>query len=217
MVNINTVKASDIMQTKVVTLTPSTPIQSAIETFEDLHISGAPVIDEDGMIVGMLTAMDIAKAEHMRNDVIQTEGGDYELIGMDEGEEEPQSFDEVILSLNDFSPQTTGRATVSDWMSSGIVSVGPDCGLRTICRLMVKEHIHRVPVIKNRKLAGIISTLDIVRCIADDSAPPEEKAVPARPASSVRAATNGKVKSRSVPAGPQKQRSAGKSEKAGRG
>lgn len=181
MLSINTVKACDIMQTKVVTLSPSTPIQSAIETFEELHISGAPVVDERGKIVGMLTAMDIAKAEHMGDDMIQADRGEYRMLSEDEEDDEaqPQSFDEVILSLNDFSPATHGRTTVSEWMSNGIVSVSPESSLHSICRLMIKEHIHRVPVVKNGKLAGIISTLDIVRCIASAGVDSTKSAVKA--------------------------------------
>ncbi|HTF88172.1 MAG TPA: CBS domain-containing protein [Planctomycetota bacterium] len=173
MVAMNNVKARDIMQTRVVTLSPSAPIQSAIETLEELHISGAPVVDSAGNIVGMLSARDIVKSEHMQNDVIQAGKGEYRLIAEDEDEEQPQAFDEVLFSFNDFSPQTIGSTTVSEWMSKGIVSVGPDCSLRTVCKLMVKEHIHRVAVVEHRKLVGIITTLDIVRCIADG--PPVRK------------------------------------------
>jgi predicted transcriptional regulator len=170
-VTISSVKARDIMQTQVITLSPSTPIESAVETFEDLHISGAPVVDERGTIVGMLSAFDIAKSEHMQGGAIQTGSGDYEGLETegdrdDDEDDEPLSFDEVILSMNDFSPTTTGRTRVGEWMTHEIVSVGPECGLRAICRLMVKEHVHRVPVVKNGRLVGIISTLDIVRCIA---------------------------------------------------
>ena len=218
MVNVSNIKARDIMQVKVVTLSPSTPIQSAIETFEDLHISGAPVVNERGIIVGMLTAMDIAKSEHMGNDAIQTQRGEYQMIGEDEGEEEPQSFDEVILSLSDFSRPTAGRTTVSEWMSGGIVSVGPDCGLRAICRVMVKEHIHRVPVVKNGKLAGIISTLDIVRCIAGDSPRDDEPVAATPPAKkNVRARTSlGRQSGKAVPTSAGR-RSTAQTTKAGRG
>jgi len=171
-VTISSVKARDIMQTQVITLSPSMPIETAVETFEDLHISGAPVVDERGTIVGMLSAFDIAKSEHLQSGAIQTGGGDYEGMEMegdrddDDEDDEPLSFDEVILSMNDFSPATTGRTRVGEWMTHEIVSVGPECGLRAICRLMVKEHVHRVPVVKNGRLVGIITTLDIVRCIA---------------------------------------------------
>lgn len=213
MVTISNVKARDIMQAHVVTLSPSTSIESAIETFEDLHISGAPVVDERGTIVGMLSAFDIAKTEHMQDDQIQVGRVHYAEMEIDE-EEEPLSFDEVILTMNDFSPRTTGRTTVAEWMTREIVSVGPDMGLRQICKLMVKEHVHRVPVVKNGKLVGIISTLDIVRCVARDfstreEAPPARVAKTATPREATRApksppaptkATAAQAKTASAPA-----------------
>ncbi|MCP4038773.1 MAG: CBS domain-containing protein, partial [bacterium] len=53
------IKAKDIMRTEVVSFSPETSIEAAISTFEDLHISGAPVVNAYGTVVGVLSAFDV--------------------------------------------------------------------------------------------------------------------------------------------------------------
>jgi CBS domain-containing protein len=168
MIQLNRIKARDIMQTDVVHFSPSTPIEEAIETMEDLHISGAPVLDEAGKVVGILSAYDVAKPEHVRSGRVETVHGEYEM-GEPVGEEnlDEYSGDEAFFNKEDYSPEVVGKDTVGEWMSSEVISVDPEWTLKEICRVMVKQHIHRVPVVKRRELKGIITTLDIVRCVGE--------------------------------------------------
>jgi CBS domain-containing protein len=168
MVQFNKIKARDIMQTDVVHFLPSTPIEEAIETMEDLHISGAPVLDEAGRIVGVLSAHDIAKPEHVRSGRVESMHGEYDM-GEPVGEEslDEYSGDEVFFSKEDYSPEVHGSDTVGEWMSTDVISVDPEWTLKEICRVMIKQHIHRVPVVQGRVLKGIISSLDIVRCVSE--------------------------------------------------
>jgi len=62
-----------------------------------------------------------------------------------------------------------GSDTVGEWMSTDVISVDPEWTLKEICRVMIKQHIHRVPVVKGRELKGIISSLDIVRCVGEST------------------------------------------------
>jgi CBS domain-containing protein len=158
--------ARDIMQSDVVTFSPSTPLEQALATFEDLHISGAPVVDAYGRIVGMLSAFDVAKPEHFNAGRLEGPNENYAMSEVDEEESVEEGPDLAPYSMEDFNPGSSERGVVADWMSRDVQCVGPEWTLPRISRLMVKEHIHRVPVVEEHRLKGIITTLDIVRCVA---------------------------------------------------
>jgi CBS domain-containing protein len=170
MEHLDRIKAADIMSTDVVTFTPSTPIRDALRTFEDLHISGAPVVDAYDRIVGMLTAFDVAGPSHLSDGRIDAAGGAAAMTTSDDSEDDDGlEAEDVVLDMVDYGPRTRERPTVGDWMSTDVKSVGPDWSLPRVCRLMKQEHIHRVPVVHERKLKGIISTFDIVCCVAEST------------------------------------------------
>lgn len=159
------VKARDIMKRSVFKLEPTMTIEDAVTSFSELHISGAPVVDRSGKLVGVLSAFDIAKPENMRDGLVSTRRGEYAL-----GESSPDddgSYDEdVVFSMEDYSPEVLRSGTVADLMTNEVICVGPDASLKDVCAVMVKEHIHRVMVTDDTRLVGIISSLDVARCVA---------------------------------------------------
>ncbi len=56
-----------------------------------------------------------------------------------------------------------------DWMTPEVVSVGPDATLTEVCGVMAEESIHRVFVLKDKRIQGVVSTLDIVTYLAENS------------------------------------------------
>lgn len=165
--DLNTIQASDIMQTRVVTFSPSTAIDEAVQTFEDQRISGAPVVDERGRMVGMLSLTDIARPDHVKSGRTSAQGAAMALTAPnDDSQEDEMDEEDVVLSMDDYDTGMRDRPTVADWMSAEPICVGPEWTLPRICRLMVKERIHRVPVVHAHELKGIISTFDVVRCVA---------------------------------------------------
>lgn len=159
-------KASDIMKRSVFKLEPTMTIEEAVTSFSELHISGAPVVDRTGKLVGVLSAFDIAKPENMRDGLVSTRRGDYTLG--EASQDDDGSFDEdVAFSMEDYSPEVLRSGTVADLMTTEVICVPPDAHLKTICAVMVKEHIHRVMVADDTKLVGIISSLDVARAVAE--------------------------------------------------
>jgi CBS domain-containing protein len=167
MKDLNKITASDIMQTRVVTFTTSTPIDEAVQTFEDQRMSGAPVVNERGRLVGMLSLADVARPEHVKSGRTNSAGAVLALTAPDDDSLEGEmDEEEVVLSMDDYDSGMRDRPTVGDWMSTQPICVGPDWTLPRICRLMLKERIHRVPVVQAHELKGIVSTFDVVRCVA---------------------------------------------------
>jgi CBS domain-containing protein len=167
MTTLGKIKARDLMQKEVITLRAGATVQEAIETFEEYHISGAPVVDESGRLVGVLSARDITRTEHVRGGRIETMRTQYYLANPLEEEGESLWVEEDLLGKEDYSPQVLGNETVGDWMKTEVVSVAPDASLKKLCRLMTEESIHRVLIVENGSVVGLVSTFDVVRHLAE--------------------------------------------------
>ncbi len=157
------VTAADLMRTDVLRLSVDTPIQEAVENFEEYRITGAPVVDEAGRLVGFLSLRDIATSEHVRDGRIVAERGSWPDTVEDEFDE-----GEGWGESDDYSPGVLGRETVQDWMNPDLITCTPDTRLKDLCKLMVRESVHRVLVVEGGSLKGIVTTFDVVRHIAGD-------------------------------------------------
>lgn len=175
----------DIMTTDVVTVTPESTIREAMETLSTNHLSGAPVVTGN-RVVGVISTSDIMSFIVTAPVPESAEAGEtvreaWEKPAQDPDEEEEieravsdDVFDEWIQGadgiLDDASPD--GKAlldqhTVEEAMTQNVFSVAPDSSVRAAAKLMRKHGIHRVVVMQGRKLAGIVSALDITRAVCD--------------------------------------------------
>ena len=162
------IKARDLMVSDVQVLAADALIEEAIETLEEYHISGAPVVDSSGRLLGVLTASDIARREHVSEGRLQSASSEYFLMNpLDEERGEGFWDNEEYFSQADYSPEILGQARVRDWMNPNIVAVGPDADVKEVCRIMVHETIHRVLVVEGGVVKGIISSFDLVRFLAE--------------------------------------------------
>ncbi len=164
MVQLTKVLAEEIMEKDVLELTTLTPIERAVELLQEYAISGAPVVDEAGELVGVLSASDIIKRDCAHNDE-DADGRRTSYYSVDPFDSPPSEF----FGREDYSLDALGRELTMDWMTPQVVSVGPDATLTEVCAVMAKESIHRVFVLKGKRLQGVVSTLDIVNYLAENS------------------------------------------------
>ncbi|MBI5364267.1 MAG: CBS domain-containing protein [Planctomycetes bacterium] len=155
------ITAKDIMRTDVATLRPEDTLESAIELFEELHISGAPVVDGSGELIGVLSASDIARFAREKG---TARGGASEKL---EQLDDELTEDEGRFEVNDYSEELLGRERVCDWMTAKVISARPDATLRDLCRVMSRESVHRVVIASGKQLAGLVTSFDVVRCVAE--------------------------------------------------
>lgn len=155
-------KARDLMKTDVARLDSGTPVDEAISLLEADHISGAPVVDAGGRLVGVLSLSDLARAKDAESEAPGSFRAEYyvPVEGLDE------EADDFALKDN-YSPDALVSGTVAEWMSEDIVSVAPDDSLRVACKRMSERGIHRLLVIEKGSLVGILSSFDVVRWIAE--------------------------------------------------
>jgi CBS domain-containing protein len=150
-------KARDIMEPHVVTLSPEVPLVTAHRVFVEDRIHGAPVVDDQERIVGIITSTDLLRAVFEEHD---TAGWHVEYL----------------RELLEFSGPDWGRGTsdfqdrlaalcVSDFMNEHIVSVGPDTPVNEVAQTLRKAGIHRVLVVEKDQLLGIITTFDLLEVL----------------------------------------------------
>jgi CBS domain-containing protein len=142
--------AADIMTRTILSAGPETPVAEAIGLMLHNSVSGLPVIDEVGQLVGILTEGDLLRR------------------GETGTERQRPRWLEILLGPGRLASEyvrTHGRK-VEDIMTREPVTVAPETALDEIVELMERHRIKRVPVLEGEKLVGIVSRADFLRALA---------------------------------------------------
>lgn len=180
-------KLRDIMTTDVVTVGPDTTLRDAADLLARHHVSGCPVI-EGGKVVGLVSASDILSfaAEQPGTPTERPVGADWgewdELSPATEAESEDEPPGTWFTDLwSDVGEDVTERMaqvgsaewnaldehTVAEVMTRRLWRLGPDEDVERAVALMNARSVHRVIVMDGERLAGVVSTMDIARSVAD--------------------------------------------------
>jgi len=150
--------ASDIMEPRVVTVSADAPLLSVYRLFVSEDISGAPVVNDMGDVVGVVSIRDLLRTANETHDEAAADLHYYE--GGFSFQE-----DEWKTDVQDFEDRLSQRA-VSDVMTTGVISINPDATVSDIASLMQKHRIHRVLVLDEdqdeQPLVGLVSVFDLV-------------------------------------------------------
>jgi CBS domain-containing protein len=144
----------DIMTTPIVTVTPDMTVKDLVALFRDRRIGGAPVVDEEGALLGMVTEGDLMA---MNADVQMPHY--FEL------------FDSIIYlgSQKKFKEQLekAAAAYVHQLMTPGdkVKTVAPDDPARKAATLMSRHGFDRVPVVEGELVVGIVTRHDIMKIL----------------------------------------------------
>jgi CBS-domain-containing membrane protein len=142
--------ASDIMTRHIVSIGRDAPIREAIRLMLDNHVSGLPVVDAAGKVVGILTEGDL-----LRRSEIATEKHRWQWL-------------EFVLGPGRRASEyvrTHGRV-IDELMTREVVGVGANTALGDIVALMERHRIKRLPVLDNGTLVGIVSRADLLAALA---------------------------------------------------
>lgn len=142
-------QAMDVMTCEVTTVRPDTPIPEAIAKMVEGRISGLPVLDGKGQLIGILTEGDLLRRTELGT-VRKRPGWLNLLRGPD------RSAAEYVRS---------STLEVNDIMSPDPVTVTSTTPLEEVVALMERERVRRVPVVNNGVLVGIVSRADLVRAL----------------------------------------------------
>lgn len=128
----------DIMSYQPKTVAPATALKEAAQEMIRLGLGGLPVVDAEGLVVGML--------------------GERELL---------LSLGSYLQAGRADSPKAAGipsmHATVRDAMRRQVLCVSPDEALADVSSMMTNKDVDRVPVVRDGRIVGMLTRGDIVR------------------------------------------------------
>src|SRR5690606_31423386 len=141
-------QAAQVMTFGAATIQPQASIREAARMMLDYRISGLPVVDGEGNLVGIITEGD--------------------LLGGITGDRYRRSWLEFILDDGNANglPQQPQAQTVSEVMTRDVMTASEDTSVQDVVKLMKANAIKRVPIVKGNKVVGIISRADLLRGLA---------------------------------------------------
>jgi len=145
-------KAKDIMTEEVITVKPETTIEELARLLMKQQISGAPVVDDKGKIVGIVTENDlISKNSRLHIPTILRLFDAYIPLGTSKMESDVRKM---------------AASTVEDICTKEIITVDEEASVEYIATIMTEKRIHILPVVREGKLVGIIGKKDLIKGIA---------------------------------------------------
>ncbi|HLH48617.1 MAG TPA: CBS domain-containing protein, partial [Roseiarcus sp.] len=143
-------RVKDVMTKSVVSVSPKASVAEALDTMTRSHISGLPVIDDTGSLVGI-----VSEADFLRR---------CEL-----GTEQPGSHWLASIFLPGRAANIYARAharRVEEIMSTDIATIDKTGGLDEAVAIMERRRVKRLPVLSEGKLVGMLTRADFVRALA---------------------------------------------------
>jgi CBS domain-containing membrane protein len=134
----------DVMTTNVIHVRDNADMNDVIRLLSENRISGLPVVDGEGRVIGVITEADVLS-----------------MAGMKKG----HAFKDIIRHiLGEPLPVRRGSKRLRDVMSSPAITTGPDSDVRDVALTIDEKRIKRLPVVDEKgRLVGLISRADIVR------------------------------------------------------
>ena len=149
-------QARDVMTKPVIWITPKAKLGEAIDLMLKSRLSGLPVVDAGGQLVGMLSEGDLLRRAELGT-----------------ARQRPRWIETFLIpgrSAADYV-QTHGRL-VEEVMTPDPICVDADTSLDEIVSLMERKRIKRVPVLSSGALVGIVTRADLLRALSKKVAPP---------------------------------------------
>lgn len=148
------VHARDLMLKDVITLSAELPLIDAQRALVEEGISGAPVVDETGRVLGVVSASDLLRAVAEEHDTGSSQPSYYREFSTFSGPDWASDVEDFQDRLQEL--------TVCDAMTKEVVSVDHRASLGEVARTLREHQVHRVLVVDGDRLCGIISTIDFV-------------------------------------------------------
>jgi CBS domain-containing protein len=176
-------RVREIMTAEVSTLSPDMTLREALEVLSESNIAGAPVV-RGSEVIGVVSAADLLEveattppipsfredqpdwAERVEEESWQ-EGASPPLFFVDLWRESETDAAERMSTIEGPEWDFLADHTVAEVMSRQLLGVGPDDDVRLAARRMSEARVHRLLVIDEERLVGVLSASDIVRAVAE--------------------------------------------------
>ncbi len=146
--------AKDIMTRNIIAVTPDTTVERLAKLLSEHKISGMPVLDENGKLVGIVTENDlISRNKRLHIPTVVTIFDAIIYL------ERPGKLEEEIKKIV--------GTLVNDICIKRVITIKEDATLTEIATIMSEKKVHLLPVMKGDKLVGIVGKADLVRALAE--------------------------------------------------
>lgn len=142
-------QVKDIMQTDVAVVRPDSEIAAAAKIMAKRRVSGLPVVDTSGAVVGMLTEGDFLHRSELGR--ASSRSWWLDLVGAGE------TASEFVRAHAKY---------VKDAMRTDVKTIAPNASLADAAMALETHGIKRLPVVEDKRLLGIVSRADLVRALA---------------------------------------------------
>jgi predicted transcriptional regulator len=149
--------AKDIMNPHVVTVTDTMELREAAKIFVEEGITGAPVVDDLGTLVGVISQSDLVEHEATTERDLTLEAPFYR-----------RPYDEAISPGRGFHIEELPAEMVKDVMTPFLVTVTEDIPIHEVAARMAKCGIHRLIVVdEDQQIRGIVTSMDVLQWVAE--------------------------------------------------
>ena len=154
--------AKDLMSEKVVCVKPETPVPDLIKILVKNRIHGVPVVNKEGKLVGVVSKTDIVEYDKTVGKKQKT-GVRHSFYRDDGGNGNGKLTKAVDESVK---AKDLGKATVKDIMTPRVITAQTTDTVDRLAKIMYEEKIHRVVILEKGRVAGVVSTLDILHAVS---------------------------------------------------
>jgi CBS domain-containing protein len=148
-----TVYAESIMTRTVVTAEPDDTVSAIAALFSKHGISGVPVCDKNGTLLGIISEGDLMRPFGEANKLRR----DWWLGLLADGEELAPEFVDYLRQ---------DRRRAADLMTKEVVTATEDTPVDRIADILQSHRVKRVPIVKDGKVVGVVSRADVIRAMA---------------------------------------------------
>lgn len=142
-------KARDIMSAPAIACSEDATFEEIVALLADREISGMPVIDHHGTVVGVLS----------ERDIVRSWGAPLARLSLGSG----TTTGPFLRKLRGVGGGATSAGQV---MRSPAITAHPDTPIRTIASIMVKEQVNRIPIVRAGHLVGVVTRGDVLAYVA---------------------------------------------------
>jgi CBS domain-containing protein len=143
-------KAKDIMTKDVITVKPTTTIEELARIFIEKKISGAPVVDDNGDLTGVVTENDLINQNRRLH--IPTVMRLFDAFIMLES---PSKIEKEVKKM--------AAVTVDEICTKDVITVTEETTVEDIATIMSERKVHLIPVVEGRRICGIIGKMDLIK------------------------------------------------------
>lgn len=151
--------ARDLMQAGVISVHASASLGDVYRVLREAEISGAPVVDDGDNLVGVITSSDLLRALDEERGTAEFET-DYFRDLLPYSSPDWSSFPEDLQDR-------LGARRVEDAMTTGLIAVDVTTAAPEIARELRKNRVHRVFVLDEGRLVGVVSAFDLLSLVEE--------------------------------------------------